>query len=454
MVYIAIDIGSTYIKSSLLDPHTGEIMNRNRAAVNQKIRQENPLRFEVDMKEMLSSVQTILDGYTSTRNDIEGILLSTQQHGFIYTTPSCKQDRYVSWQDSRCLEPIDESGETTLSLLQKEISVEDMQKTGVYLKPALALCNLYALIQEQGGKIEPGAKLYTLGSYLIEKLTGHNVCHITNAAPLGLADIFSGCWYRPLIEKLGFEQIELPRLMTKLEICGYYEADGQKIAVYPDFGDVQTSILGGGAQEGDITVNMATAGQICMIHRVPSIGSGDPRYYEIRPYFDELYCHTISRMPSGRNLDVLVEWIGEIGRSVFDESLSCAEIWARLAQCGKEKDTHGLSVDTGFYEQPERLADGSITHITRSNLTLENLFSAAYQDMGRIYAHYIQLMEKAVDQKPNRMIFCGGAVRNNPTLRSALEHATGLPGMLSASTDEVHEGMMQLARRIEAQKNG
>ena len=30
MVYIAIDIGSTYIKSSLLDPVTGEIKERNR----------------------------------------------------------------------------------------------------------------------------------------------------------------------------------------------------------------------------------------------------------------------------------------------------------------------------------------------------------------------------------------------------------------------------------------
>ena len=49
------------------------------------------------------------------------------------------------------------------------------------------------------------------------------------------------------------------------------------------------------------------------------------------------------------------------------------------------------------------------------------------------------------------MIFCGGAVRNNPMIRSALEHTVGLPSMLSVSADEVHEGMMQLARKIDVQ---
>ena len=36
-------------------------------------------------------------------------------------------------------------------------------------------------------------------------------------------------------------------------------------------------------------------------------------------------------------------------------------------------------------------------------------------------------------------------------IRSALEHTVGLPSMLSVSADEVHEGMMQLARKIDVQ---
>ncbi len=454
MVYIAIDIGSTYIKSSLLDPTTGAIHERRRAAVSQKKQLQSPLRFEVDMGEIFASVKAILDGYTSARDDIAGILLSTQQHGFVYTDPAYPGDTYISWQDARCLEPIDEDGESVLTLLQRMISVEEMHPTGVYLKPALGLCNLYALIRERGGKVTPGAKLYTLGSYLIEKLTGHNVCHITNAAPIGLVDIYRGCWYQALIEKLGFGGIELPRLATDLSVCGLYEADGQRIAVYPDTGDVQTSIHGGGATEGDIAVNMATAGQVCMVHKTASIGEGDPRYYEIRPHFDGLYCHTISRMPSGRNMDVFVELIGEIGARIYGQTLTHAEIWQRLGDCGSAEDTHGLRVDISTYETPEHLADGAIMHIDRANLTLENLFGAAYADVGRIYAHYIRMMEEAVGQKAARMVFCGGAVRNNERIRVALTRAVGLPGVLSPSSDEVHEGMMKLARGIEAKKRG
>lgn len=450
MVYIAIDIGSTYIKSSLLDPKTGEISCRNRAAVSQKISYENPLRFEVEMGSIMDSVMEILSGYTRTRSDIAGILLSTQQHGFVYTDPAFPGDRYVSWQDARCLEPIDENGETVLSMLQKHISVEKMRPTGVYLKPALGMCNLYALIRERGGRVTPGAKLYTLGSYIIEKLTGNNVCHITNAAPVGLADIYNGCWYQELIDELGFGTIEFPKLATDLSVCGWYEADGQRIAVYPDTGDVQTCIHGGGAQEGDVAVNMATAGQVCMVHRAASIGRGDPRYYEIRPHFDGLYCHTISRMPSGRNMEVLVELLGEIGERVFDQKLSVAELWKKLGSCGSVEDTQGLTVDTSFYETPEHLADGRIEHINRANLTLDNLFGAAYSDLGRAYAHYIAMMEEAVGQKAARMVFCGGAVRNNPMIQHALECAVGLPGQMFGSGDEVHEGMMKLARSIDA----
>ncbi|MBQ2991424.1 MAG: hypothetical protein IJD60_09095 [Clostridia bacterium] len=454
MVYIAIDIGSTYIKSSLLDPVTGEIKDRNRAAVTQKLRQDSPLRFEIDMVGIMDSVKRILDGYTRRRGDIAGILLSTQQHGFVYSDPAYPVDNYISWQDARCLEPIDESGETVLSMLQKMIPVEEMKPTGVYLKPALGMCNLYALLRERGGRVTPGAKLYTLGSYIIERLTGSNVCHITNAAPVGLADIYNGCWYRQLIEKLGFGAIEFPKLATDLSVCGYYEADGQRIAVYPDTGDVQTCIHGGGALEGDVAVNMATAGQVCMVHKAASIGRGDPRYYEIRPHFDGLYCHTISRMPSGRNMEVLVDLIAEIGEKIYGEKLGSAEIWKRLGGTGGSAETHGLAVDVSFYETPEHLANGAITHIDRANLTLENLFGAAYADLGRMYAHYIRMMEEAVGQKAARMVFCGGAVRNNPMIRSALERAVGLEGVLYGSGDEVHEGMMRLVRRIEEAKAG
>ncbi|MBQ7785148.1 MAG: hypothetical protein IJ381_03250 [Clostridia bacterium] len=452
MVYIAIDIGSTYIKSSLLDPKTGEIAERNRAAVSHKLQLSSPLRFEIDMGQIFASVKAILDTYTRARSDIAGILLSTQQHGFVYCDPAYPGDTYISWQDARCLEPIDESGETVLSMLQKMIPVEEMKPTGVYLKPALGMCNLYALIRERGGVITPGAKLYSLGSYLIEKLTGSNVCHITNAAPIGLADIFNGCWYQPLIEKLGFAGIELPKLAMDLSICGYYEADGQRIAVYPDTGDVQTCIHGGGALEGDVAVNMATAGQVCMVHKASSIGRGDPRYYEIRPHFDGLYCHTISRMPSGRNMEVLVDLIAEIGEKIYGQKATSAEIWKKLGETGSAQSTQGLSVDVSFYETPEQLADGGISHIDRANLTLENLFGAAYADLGRKYAYYIRMMEEAVGQKATRMVFCGGAVRNNPMIRRALENEVGLEGLLFGSGDEVHEGMMRLAKSIEKAK--
>ena len=60
----------------------------------------------------------------------------------------------------------------------------------------------------------------------------------------------------------------------------------------------------------------------------------------------------------------------------------------------------------------------------------------------------IGMMEEAVDQKAERMVFCGGAIRNNPMIQHAIERAVGLKGYLFGSGDEVHEGLMKLAQSI------
>ena len=454
MYYIAIDIGSTYIKSSLLAPSEGRILRQTRGEVTPKCHLESPLRFEVDMNEMMALVYDLLESYQDVMVLVDGIIFSTQQHGFVYVDPAFEGERYISWQDARCLEPMGEDGETTLSLLQRRITIDMMRPTGVYLKPALGACNLYTLIRERHGVISEGAKLYTLGSYIIEKLTGNNVCHITNAAPLGLVDIYRRCWCRELIERFGFERIELPRLVSDIEVCGWYEAAGRRIAVYPDVGDVQISVYGSGTEPGDVAVNMATAGQLNMPSASREILDADPRFYEIRPYFDGLYCHTISRMPSGRNLEVLVHFLRDIGSRIFGAELSTEEIWSRLDGCTLDGDTAGLEVSTAFYEMPEQLADGAIQHIDRANLTVDHLFSAAYRDMGRVYAHYLEIMARANGEKPRRMVFCGGAVRKNRQIQEALERATGLSGVLSVSPDEVHEGLLKLVSKIETQPRG
>ena len=106
----------------------------------------------------------------------------------------------------------------------------------------------------------------------------------------------------------------------------------------------------------------------------------------------------------------------------------------------------GVRVDISFYELPEKLSDGSITGIDRSSLTLDHLMSAAFNDIGKIYGHYLRVLN--TNRRPAMgLVFCGGAIRNNPFIQDIIQRECGLSGRLSPMEDEVFAGLSQIARR-------
>lgn len=444
MRFLAIDLGSSYIKSALINLKTKEILEKSKTAVAGKLYNKNELVHEVNMSLVLSTILTLINEYRQRCSSLKGIVLSTQMHGFVLSDAAYGEDVYVSWQDARCLCPMPGSEKSYLDHLKEMFSPEEMRSTGVYLKPALGMCNLYALLHARNFQTGKNAEIFTLGSYIISKLTGQNVCHISNAAPLGLVDIEAGAWREDLIEKAGFSGLRFPRITSGYEACGIYHVDDEDIPVFPDMGDVQCAVLGCGAGDGDAVINMATAGQVIMVRDTTDIGRADPSYYEVRPYFGRWYCHMVSRMPSGRNLDVLIDFLRDVGKRIYASSLSREEVWNRFLSDFSIGDAQGLQVDVSFYELPERLSDGAIHHIDRANLTLDNLFNAALNDIGSIYQHYIKML--GGESAPARnLIFSGGAIRNNPVLQDILSRTTGLPGRLSPMEDEVYAGLMQVS---------
>ncbi len=439
MYYIAIDIGSSYIKSVLFHMDEQRIVEKSKYATPTPIPCENKRVFEVDAQQMLALAQKLIEGYCDRYDSIEGVLFSTQMHGCVYSDPSMGRDTYISWQDSRCLCLIPGADESYLQRLEQLFTQREMQNTGVAIKPSLALCNLYSLLHERNFQIGPQAGVYTLGSYFIAKLTGHNTCHITNAAPMGLVDLTTGLWRTDMIQKAGMGSIAFPKIVQNLDACGVFRYKGAEIPVYPDLGDMQTAVLGCMADAGDMVVNIATAGQVILLQE--RFTPGD---YEVRPFFDGLYCNVVSRMPAGRNLDVQVDYLREAGEKVFGVNISREEVWQRILQDLELHDPQGLRVDSSFYEMPHKLADGSITHINHFNMTISNVFAAMLQDIGRVYKRYIRLLCGSGELQ-GRLVFSGGAAWNNPLLVAAIEKEAGLPASLSPMRDEVYAGMFRVA---------
>ena len=430
-----IDIGSSFVKAALIDTAEGTVVEEKKMPAPAKRENADPLLFEIGADSYVQILRDMLEEYTDKYPDTDSLLISTQMHGFIYRTEGM-DPVYVSWQDMRCLHE-KESGRTWLDDLHTIFPKEEMRSQGVDIKPSLGLCNLYTLLAEHP-EVPRDGELYTLGSYLIYALTGKNICHATNAAPLGLLDVEKKCFSERILRKAGFERMHLPQLAeSDVQCCGTCCFHGREIRVYPDFGDQQTAIMGSAIREGEGFINIATAAQVGSVR-----SDFVPGNYEIRPYFNGQYLYVISNMPAGRGLDVLADFLKDTVRKLTGAELTTAQFWTGAAQYFRE-DPEGIQVDMSFYPQPAKLDGGEIRGIFSYNLNLGTLISAAFTDMARTYRKNLEILSEG--GRLSGLVCAGGVSWKQPELVRKIAAETGLPCRLSVSDDEAMEGLFHLA---------
>lgn len=435
MKYVAVDIGSTHIKSAVLDPAKNLVSDVFILNSPSREPSDSDCVFEVRANYYADVVEHILETFCGSHPDIEGLLLSTQMHGFILEEQN-REAVYVSWQDTRCLEE-GPNGKSYLETLRKIIPPEKMRSFGVALKPSLGLCNLYAkLIME--GSLHRQKKLYTLGSYIIYKLTGNNICHLSNAAPIGFADIERGEWDSRLLGALGIENLELPQIAkNEFKPCGSFVLRGHRINVFPDYGDQQVSILGCFAQDSDAVINIATASQVSVFSQDYHVSA-----YECRPYFEGKMIYTISNMPAGRHINVIMEFFSDVFFSLSGRRPEPSDLW-KVAE-NLAVSTEGLSIDSTFFPTEQRCAEGCISGINARNLRVKTILSALYTDMAQKYWENIQRMKDAAHI--SAIVCAGGVSWHHSPLLSLLRDITGKEVSLSAYPDESLAGLMRIAK--------
>ncbi|MHC1772991.1 MAG: sedoheptulokinase [Flexilinea sp.] len=436
MKYISIDIGSSFIKSVLLETDNCSIIEEKKIPSPPKNLNPGLNIFEVFAARYVEIVRDLIDSFTASYHDINGVLFATQMHGFVYVTES-KEDVYISWQDMRCLNLRKDGDISYMAYLQELFSPKDMEKCGVYIKPSLGLCNLYTTLANDQTLIRNG-ELFTIGSYIIANLTGNNICHIMNAAPLGLVNVENRCWAESIIEKAGLGEIKLPQLaQSDFEICGYFPSNGCNLAVYPDYGDQQVSILGSMAGKNDALINIATGSQVSI-----NVRDFHPGNYEVRPFFENTYINTISNMPAGRGLDVLVRFLSEAVGKITGSSVDSSQIWAVIHK-DYTFDSKGINVNMGFYATPDNLNGGSISGIMPFNFSMNSLFSASFEDMAKTYWKHIQRLNDP--EKIDKLVCAGGVSWKTPELVETIAKISGKRCVLSIISDESLSGLFRVA---------
>ncbi|MGG0717053.1 FGGY family carbohydrate kinase [Robertmurraya massiliosenegalensis] len=438
MKYIAIDIGSSFIKFALLDLHSLTILKKQKTRSPNRLKNSNANYYEIPAKEIYEIVKEKIDDYTDNFTNISGVVLSTQMHGFIYKDSGTTEDIYVSWQDNRCLNTMGKSDTSYLEYLKEQISNESMIDNGVYLKPSLGMCNLYQLLSDKTEK-EKNGELYTLGSYIISNLTGSNLCHITSAAPLGLVNVTKRTWDNNMIAKIGFKNIQFPKIIENdFDSCGVYFSNGQELKIFSDFGDQQVSILGSTTIDNDLVLNIATASQVSLI-----TDTFNPGQYETRPYFEGKYINTISNLPSGRNLEVFVSFFSELLERISEQEVDINQIWKVILK-DFDFNPENLQVNMNFYVTPDNANGGNIMGINSNNLRINTLLSAAFKDMAETYNEKLKILIKT--QRENNQIICSGGVSwKIPQLLKVIKEITGYETVTPEFPDEVFAGLFRIA---------
>ncbi len=438
MNFIVIDMGSTFIKAAVYDLEKKIILWQKSYHTPEKRTLENHRQFEVDAVKFVVIVKQIIQEIYSELGQCQGILFSTQQHGCVLEHAELEEAVYISWQDTRCMDINPKSGCSYLEELQGLLPKSVMEGTGVPVKPALAMCNLYTLFHENNLQ-RKDAKIYTLGSYVISALTGNNICHITNAAPMGFADILQQTWRMDILEKIGLDFLELPQITGGMTCSGHYVEGEINLPVYTDVGDVQVCTYGTGAGTGDLVVHVGTSGQLVYVSDEFSTGE-----YETRPYFDGKYCRVISRMPGGRNFDVQISYMQEIGEKIFGIQMDKEAVWDKVHALSVASDVEGLTVDCGFYELPNEDAGGDISCINHTNFSVENVIKATAIDFGAKYRFFADTLFDR-NQFDGTLYFAGGAVLKNQMLQKEISAAMEIEKRVATSDNEVYAGMMKLA---------
>lgn len=434
MKWIVIDLGSTNTKAAILDLEKNTVADYVRFPVNAE-RTIAEYIYEIHGEDYFQEIYRVIVGCLSKIREPEcGIRISTQMHGFILTDEKgVPVTPYISWQDRRSQRMAET--ESDFEGLKRKLNGGLKPESGSALKTSSAVSNLYSMIIR--GELNPRKRMrvHTLGSYMIHRLCGAYCTHITNACPLGTANVKNQQWDQQVIGAAGLENWSFPAIVDTHAVVGDVRIQGKRLFFYPDIGDQQAAVLGAmGDQKGEININIATAGQVSRV--MDHFLAGE---FETRPFFEATYLNTFTGLPAGRNLQVLTGLIQEIGSIFFKQELTEENIYQRISNhLSNQNIKSTLKEKLDFFQ-----GKGAIWGITADNWSVAELYLGAYQELAAIYRERIEKLNR--DGRASCAVATGGVLEKNEILYRMFQESCPISIRRTHIKDAVVAGHSRLA---------
>lgn len=444
--YIGIDIGASFIKGALFDLEKLKVKSILKyptptSFLSPRSNQE-ALRFEVNCDLYENLVRKIISRLLHVENSVEGIVLSTQMHGMVLVNSGIKPlTHFIGWQDERMHEQSSKN-KTWLDVLHKKLYGVDITKTGIQFRSGLMGSTLFWLKENGLLKKNQDAKALFLGDYIAAKLTnGELVSHPTNACGSGLFNVGRNCWDEKVLNALGIDELFLPEVVPTGKIVGYFKVKNKNIPIFVSVGDMQIATVGsliGLGKNREICINIGTGSQVSSVSE-----EFKPGEYDIRSYFDNTFLNTITFIPAGRALNVVIKFIEDIGKKVFGRKSK--DVWDKVAKLVLSKqESVGLKADISYFRNS--ISDqnsGSFSGITEKNLTIDNIFFSALLAMAENY--YIAYKRLGSTKITDRIICAGGLGRKLTPLRLLIQSKFKRRILLAPFEEETLAGLFILS---------
>ena len=430
-----IDLGTSFIKGAALDVEKLEIGATLRVPFPAQLPNLEKGLWEFDPDAIMEAVRSLLDELFAKAGGCEGILMCTQMHGLVLTTRQGQpRSNFISWQDQRLLSPHPSKQGSYFDVLKSRLSPDEIRELGNELRPSLPIGQCFWMA-ERG--LLPAEDLIpaSLADFVVA-----NLCHCTpsteatNAAAHGALHLEKLEWHRDVIARLGLDGLAWPEIRKQGDIAGWYSTGLQKIPCYTPVGDAQCALAGSLLQEDELSINIATGSQIGLISSQLSSGN-----FSTRPFFDGRYLNSVADIPAGRALNLLVGLLTELARA---QHIELRDPWATILKAVEETGPTSMQANIAFFHSD--CGDvGQLTNIREENLTVGQLFRAAFQNMADNYEECARRLSP--EKRWRRIVFSGGVAQKFEILRRLICDRLQTQSRLSPTSEDTMLGLLAMA---------